>query len=139
MAAYPFSAAHGCNEPQLVEAIIHARLGALDHRANLIAHLGQQRQRQKTMRNGATVRGLTGGPHRVNVNEILVMRELGELVDHGLIDRDPVRYPEIGADSSAHVIERDFGSGVKCIHQCLPAGALRHLAALFRARPRVAC
>src|SRR5690606_38583413 len=66
----------------------------------------EQRQRQETVRDRAAERRLTRALG-VDVHELVIERDVGECVDAGLIDLEPVRDAEQLADALLELLPGD--------------------------------
>ncbi len=109
MAAHALAAADGGEEAGFVAAIIHAHLDAIHARhVGLLGEDGHERKREETVCNGAPEGGELGFLF-INMNELMIASRVGEFVDHGLIDGQPIRHPDYGARHRFQFVERDNG------------------------------
>src|SRR3546814_18422504 len=94
MTAHAFSGTDGRDEADLVEAVVDDHSGALGHEYHPGRHLAQQRQREKAVRDSAA-KGRLRGNFRIDMDELMVARHVGEGVGLLLGNLDQGR----GADS----------------------------------------
>ena len=87
----------GRRETHLVETVVHDQLAVREQRDERQAQVHEQRQRQKAVRDRAAERRLAR-PLGVDMDELVVERDVGEGVDAALIDEEPVGNAELLAD-----------------------------------------
>ena len=80
----------GRDEADLVGAVVHAAR-ALGHLEQLRHHPREEREREIAVGDGLAARQLALGALDVHVDPLMVAGGLGELVDRGLVHRDPGR------------------------------------------------
>jgi hypothetical protein len=118
------AAFHRRDEPDLVQTIVEDGRGIRRGKPQLHRQRRRQRETQKTMRDGRTHRALLACALDVGVDPLTVPGAAGKLVDHRLIDPDPVRRAEILADKVLDRCER--------YRRHVPDTPLRYSAALSR-------
>ncbi len=74
----------------LVVAVVDGASRAFWDDADLAAHHREERERQQAVGDGSAGGRLAFGPFHVNMDPLPVACELGEGVDHRLVDRHPV-------------------------------------------------
>src|ERR1700722_19549763 len=104
MPAHPASGGDRPDEPHTVEAVIDAVRGALDSGQRAVSHSREQREGEEAMGDRAPEHG-RGRPLGIDMDELLVLSDLGEGVDPRLIDSEPTR-DEIAPDPGG-----EFGGG----------------------------
>src|SRR3989441_3643920 len=94
---------HGTDEANFVGAVIDAPAppGNLEHRSR---HPGDQRERELTVGDRLAPGHLAPSPLDIHVDPLVVARGVGELVDHRLIDRDPLRGTQLAPDVPEELI-----------------------------------
>ncbi|MNE69370.1 hypothetical protein D3C80_1650900 [compost metagenome] len=55
------------------------------------------------MRNRAAERAFGCCAHRIRMNKLVVQRSFGESINHGLVDKNPVRYADFATDKAFYV------------------------------------
>lgn len=104
--AEPLTGTNGRQKPQAVEPIIYTHGLARKHGKAVIGEPTGKAQRQEPVSDCAAKWGVASGTRRVDVNPLIVMRSGGELVDHRLVHRDPVRGADLLPDPCHQVCMR---------------------------------
>src|SRR5215207_2977674 len=99
--AHAGARAHRREEANLVEAVVDAHGAALDLRQGVVGAGAQKREREEAVRDGAAEGRLGRGARRVDVDELPVLRHLGEAVDDVLRHLDPARDADLLPDAVA--------------------------------------
>src|SRR6266851_4903623 len=71
------------------------------------------------MRNRSSIWTLAFGPLDIDVNPLPIAAALGELVDDGLIHRQPIRYPKFASGIFRYICASDFSHGEPPCRFCL--------------------
>ena len=108
--AHPRARAHGRHEADAVEAVVHRHAQAFRPRSSRAGlQPRQDRQQQEAVRD-RSAEGRGGGALGIDVDELAIAGRLGEAVDHGLVDQQPVRSVGL-ADLGLHQGQRRRGHG----------------------------
>src|SRR3546814_8830279 len=109
MAAHALARADGGEEADLVAAIVDAHFYAFDLRpVGARAEHRDQRQRQEAVRDRAAERR-EPGLFLVDMDELMIARRVGELVDHILIDEHPFGSAQLLTELGLQVLRPDGG------------------------------
>src|SRR6187551_768942 len=93
----------GRRKPHLLESVIHEELAVREHRDERQAQMHEQRQRQKAVCDRAAERRRLRTLD-IDVDELVVERDVGESVHARLIDEEPVRGAELAADHGSELL-----------------------------------
>src|SRR5882724_702518 len=94
---------HGRDEPNLVRAVVDATAALLDLEQGR-GHSRHERQGQIAVGDRLAAGHLALRPLDVDVDPLMVSGRLGELVDHRLVDGDPLRRAELTSDELQEVL-----------------------------------
>mgnify|MGYP003694646303 CR=1 FL=1 len=94
---------HRRDEADLVRAVIDAPAALLDLQQRG-GHPRNERQREIAVGDRLAPGHLALGPLDVDVDPLMVAGGVGELVDHRLVDRDPLRWAQLASDELQEVL-----------------------------------
>jgi hypothetical protein len=88
--------ANRCGETNAIQSVIdgHAHIAELD---GIMKEFGNQRKGKKAVRDGPSILRLALRALGVDVNLLMVVRDLRELVDAFLRDLQPIRHGDLAA------------------------------------------
>src|SRR4029079_2170840 len=113
--------AHRCDEADLVEPVVHEQRSACGLRDEVDAERHEQRQREKAVRDRAAERRLLRA-HGIDVNELMVERDVRETVHALLIDQEPVGHAESLANHAVELLARDGSCHGRSLVNCAGSG-----------------
>ncbi len=103
LASDPGACAHGGKEADLVEPVVDRRALPLNRVHHLIGKRTGHGEREVAMRDRAAKGGFSGGARGVEVDELVVLGDIGEGVDARLGHGDPARRGQGRADVRGQV------------------------------------